>query len=247
MAGELAAIPVDVLVAVTQPAALAAAHATKMIPIVFTHVPDPINAKLVTSLAQPGGNITGLTNIAAQIASKRVQLLKEAFPRMRRITLLVNPSDDQAMGRFVDEAKTSAIALGLDVQTVEVRSVGEFDHGFKRMVDNGSEGLITMPNGLFYQGRLRAGQLAIAHKIPLMVVSRETLEGGALMSYGPDFQAIFRRTAVYVDKILKGEKTAHLPVELPTKFQFLVNLKTAKALGVTISESFLLRADEVIE
>jgi putative ABC transport system substrate-binding protein len=247
MAGELAAIPVDVLVAVTQPAALAAARATKKIPIVFTHVPDPINAKLVTSLAQPGGNITGLTNIAAQIASKRVQLLKEAFPRMRRITLLVNPSDDQAMSRFVDEAKTSALTLGLEVQTVEVRSVGEFEDGFKRMVDNGSEGLITMPNGLFYQGRLRAGQLAIAHKIPLMVVSRETLEGGALMSYGPDFQAIFRRTAVYVDKILKGEKTAHLPVELPTKFQFLVNLKTAKALGVTLSESFLLRADEAIE
>jgi hypothetical protein len=119
--------------------------------------------------------------------------------------------------------------------------------GFKRMVDNGSEGLITMPNGLFYQGRLRAAQLAIAHKLPLMVVSRETLEGGALMSYGPDFQAIFRRTAIYVDKILKGEKTAQLPVELPTKFQFLVNLRTAKALGVTISESFLLRADEVIE
>jgi putative ABC transport system substrate-binding protein len=247
MAAELAAIPVDVLVAVTQPAALAAARATKKIPIVFTHVPDPLNAKLVTSLAQPGGNITGLTNIAAQIASKRVQLLKEAFPLMRRITLLVNPSDDQAMSRFVDEAKTSAIALGLEVQTVEVRSVGEFEDGFKRMVDNGSEGLITMPNGLFYQGRLRAGQLAIAHKIPFMVVSRETLEGGALMSYGPDFQAIFRRTAVYVDKILKGEKTAQLPVELPTKFQFLVNLKTAKALGVTISESFLLRADEVIE
>jgi putative ABC transport system substrate-binding protein len=100
---------------------------------------------------------------------------------------------------------------------------------------------------LFYQGRLRAAQLAIAHKLPLMVVSRETLEGGALMSYGPDFQAIFRRTAIYVDKILKGEKTAQLPVELPTKFQFLVNLRTAKALGVTISESFLLRADEVIE
>jgi putative ABC transport system substrate-binding protein len=151
------------------------------------------------------------------------------------------------MGRLVDEDKTSALYLGVEVQTEEVRSVVEVEVGFYLMVDNGSEGLITMPNGLFYQGRLRAGQLAIAHKIPLMVVSRETLEGGALMSYGPDFQAIFRRTAVYVDKILKGEKTAHLPVELPTKFQFLVNLKTAKALGVTLSESFLLRADEVIE
>jgi putative tryptophan/tyrosine transport system substrate-binding protein len=158
-----------------------------------------------------------------------------------------NPSDEQAMGRFVDEAGASAKAAGLQIQTVEVRSVEDFENGFVRIVDSGSEGLITMPNGLFYQGRVLAGRLAIAHKIPLMVVSRETLEAGALMSYGPDFQAIFRRTAVYVDKILKGGKPAHLPIELPTKFQFLVNLKTAKALGVTISESVLLRADEVIE
>lgn len=247
MASELAAMPVDILVAVTQPAALAAARASKSIPIIFTHVPDPINAQLVSSLARPGGNITGLTNIAAEIASKRVQLLKEAFPQTRRITLLVNPSDDKAMNRFVDEAKASALALGLEVHIVGLRSVEEFEVGFKRVVENGSEGLITMPNGLFYQGRARAGQLAIANKIPLMVVSRETLESGALMSYGPDFQAIFRRTAIYVDKILKGEKPARLPVELPTKFQFLVNLRTAKALGITIPESFLLRADEVIE
>jgi ABC-type uncharacterized transport system substrate-binding protein len=246
LANELAAIPVDVLVAVTQPAALAAASATTKIPIVFTHVPDPFRANLVNSLARPGGNVTGFTNIAAEIAAKRVQLLKEAFPKMRRVTLLVNPSD-QAMGSFVDEAKTSATALGLEVQTVEVRSVEEFEQAFKGMVDNGAEGLITAPNGLFYQGRVLVGQLAAAHRIPSIVVSRETLEGGALMSYGADFQAIFRRTPVYVDKILKGEKPADLPVELPTRFQFLVNLKSAKALGITISEALLLRADEVIE
>jgi ABC-type uncharacterized transport system substrate-binding protein len=246
LAGELAAIPVDVLVAVTLPAALAAARATTKIPIVFTGVPDPVRSKLVNSLARPGGNITGLTNIASEIAAKRVQLLKEAFPRMTRVTLLVNPSD-QAMGSFVDEAKTSAIALGLEVQTVEVRSLEEFEQAFQRMVDGGSEGVISAPNGLFYQGRVLAGRLAVAHHLPLMAVSRETLEGGALMSYGPDFQAIFRRTPVYVDKILKGEKPADLPVEVPTKFQFLINLKTAKALGITVAESLLLRADEVIE
>ena len=246
MANELAAVPVDVMVAVTQPAAMAAARATTKIPVIFTHVPDPVGSKLVNSLARPGANITGLTNIAAEIAAKRVQLLKEAFPRMQRVTLLVNPSDP-AMGRFVDEAKSSATAVGIEVQTIEVRSVEEFEQSFKRMVDYGSEGLITAPNGLFYQGRALAGQLAKAHRLPLMVVSRETLEGGALMSYGPDFQAIFRRTAVYVDKILKGEKPADLPVELPTKFQFLVNLQTAKALGITLSEALLLRADEVIE
>jgi putative ABC transport system substrate-binding protein len=246
LAGELAAIPVDVLIAVTQPAALAAARVTTRIPIVFTGVPDPVGSKLVNSLARPGGNITGLTNIASEIAAKRVQLLKEAIPRMRRVTLLVNPSD-QAMANFVDEAKTSAVALGLEVQIVEVRSLEEFEQGFDRMVDSRSEGVISAPNGMFYQGRVLAGRLAVARHLPYMAVSREMVDGGALMSYGPDFQAIFRRTPVYVDKILKGENPADLPVEVPTKFQFLINLKTAKALGITLSEALLLRADEVIE
>jgi putative tryptophan/tyrosine transport system substrate-binding protein len=160
--------------------------------------------------------------------------------------LLVNPSD-QAMGSFIDEAQTSAIALGLEVRIIGVRSVEELERAFNDLADNGTEGLITAPNGLFYQGRVLVGQLAAAHRIPSIVVSRETLEGGALMSYGADFQAIFRRTPVYVDRILKGEKPADLPVEQPTKFQFLVSLKTAKALGMTISEALLLRADEVIE
>lgn len=246
MANELAAIPVEVLVAVTQPAALAAAAATSKIPVVFNHVPDPIRAKLVSSLARPGGNVTGFTNIAAEIAAKRVQLLKEAFPGMQRLSLLVNPSDPAMVG-FIDEARTSAIPLGLEIQIVELRSPEDFKPAFKSMADKGSEGLITAPNGLFYQGRALIGQLATAHRIPSIVVSRETLEGGALMSYGADFQAIFRRTPVYVDKILKGEKPGDLPVEQPTKFQFLVNLKTAKALGVTISEALLLRADDIIE
>ena len=214
MAKELAALPVDVLVAVTQPAAMAAAAATTKIPIVFNHVPDPIRTKLVNSLARPGGNVTGLTNIAAEIAAKRVQLLKEAFPRMTRVILLVNPSDP-AMDSFIDEAKTSAIALGLEVRTVGVRSVQELERAFNDLADNGTEGLITAPNGLFYQGRVLVGQLATVHRIPSIVVSRETLEGGALMSYGADFQAIFRRTPVYVDRILKGEKPADLPVEQP--------------------------------
>src|SRR4051812_14849370 len=246
MAGELAAIPVDVLVAVTHPAALAAARATTKRPIVFTHVPDPVRSKLVDSLARPGANVTGFTNIAAEIAAKRVQLLKEAFPRMKRITLLINPSDP-AMASFVVEGETTAKALGLDVQRVEVRALEEFEQAFQSMADHGSEGVITAPNGLFYQGRALVGQLGLAHRLPCMVVSRETLEGGALMSYGADFQAIFRRTPVYVDKILKGEKPADLPVELPTKFEFLINLRTAKALGITMSEPLLVRADQVIE
>jgi putative ABC transport system substrate-binding protein len=247
LSAELAAIPVDVLVAVTQPAALAAQRATTTIPIVFILVPEPVGSKLINSLARPGGNITGLTNIAAELTAKRVQLLKEAFPRMKRVTLLVNPNDQQAMHRFIDEAKIAATALGLDVQPLEVRSLGEFEQAFDSMADSRSEGVITTPNGLFYLGRVLAGQLAVKRRLPLMVQNRETLEDGALMAYGPDIQVLFRRAAVYVDKILKGEKPADLPVEVPTKFQFFINLKTAKALGLTLPESLLLRADEAIE
>src|SRR3954447_2221017 len=190
LAVELAAVPVDVLVAVTQAAAQAAARATTKIPIVFTVVPDPVGSKLVNSLARPGGNITGLSNIASEIAAKRVQLLKEAFPGIKRVTLLVNPNDEKATRSFIDEATTSGTALGLDVQTLEVRSLEDFKNGFDRMGVSGSEAVITAPNGLFFQNRVLAAQLAVAHHLPLMVVSRETLEGGALLSYGPDFQAI---------------------------------------------------------
>jgi putative ABC transport system substrate-binding protein len=247
LSAELVGIPVDVLVAVTEPAALAAQRATATIPIVFILVPEPVGSKLVNSLARPGGNITGLTNIAAELTAKRVQLLKEAFPRMTRFTLLVNPNDQQAMHRFIDEAKTAANALGLDVRPLQVRSQEEFEQAFNNVVDSRSEGVITTPNGLFYVSRALIGQLAIKRGLPLMVQNRETLEDGALMAYGPDVKVLFRRAAVYVDKILKGEKPADLPVEVPTKFQFFINLKTAKALGLTFPESLMLRADEAIE
>jgi putative ABC transport system substrate-binding protein len=247
LAAELAAVPVDVLLAVTQPAALAAQGATTTIPIVFILVPDPVGSRLVNSLARPGGNITGLTNIAAELTAKRVQLLKEAFPHMTRVTLLVNPNDRQAMLGFIDEATTAATVLGLDVQPLEVRSLGEIEQAFDHMVDSHSEGVITTPNGLFYLARSLIGQLAIRRRLPLMVQNRETLEDGALMAYGPDIQVIFRRAAFYVDKILKGEKSADLPVEVPTRFQFLINLKTAKVLGLALPVSLLLRADATIE
>jgi putative ABC transport system substrate-binding protein len=247
LSAELVAIPVDVLVAVTTQAALAAQRATATIPIVFIFVPDPVGSKLVSSLARPGGNITGLTNIAAELTAKRVQLLKEAFPHMKRFTLLVNPNDQQAMYRFIDEAKTAAQALGLDVQPLEVRSQEEFEQAFDSAVGDHSEGVITTPDGLFFLGRAVIAQLAVKRGLPLMVQNRETLEGGALMSYGPDVKVLFRRAAAYVDKILKGEKPADLPVEVPTKFQFFVNLKTAKALGLTLPDSLMVRADEVIE
>src|SRR3954451_11119228 len=247
LSAELVAIPVDVLVAVTAPAALAAQRATATIPIVFIFVSDPVGSKLVSSLARPGGNITGQTNITAELTAKRVQLLKEAVPRMKRFTLLVSPDDQQAMYRFTNEARTTAHALGLDVQVLEVRSQEEIEQAFDNAVGNRSEGVITTAGGLFWVSRAVIAQLAVKRGLPLIVQSREQLEDGALMAYGPDVTVLFRRAAALVDKILKGEKPADLPVEVPTKFQFFVNLKIAKALGLTLPDSLIVRADEVIE
>jgi putative ABC transport system substrate-binding protein len=247
LAAELASLKVDVLVAVTRAAAVAAQRATTTIPIVFIVVPDPVGTKLVNSLARPGGNVTGLTHIAVELSAKRLALFKESFPRMSRVALVVNANDQQGMHRYIDETQTAAAALGLTVVPVEVRSLGDLTSAFDRIVAAGLEGAVLPADGLFYQGRATLAQLALARRLPLVVYSRETLEAGALMSYGADQRAIFRRAAVYVDKILKGDKPADLPVEQPTKFEFLINLKTAKALGLDIPPTLLARADEVIE
>jgi putative tryptophan/tyrosine transport system substrate-binding protein len=247
LAAELVGLKVDVLVAVTGLAAVAAQRTTTTIPIVFILVPDPLGTKLVSSLARPGGNITGLTNIAVELSAKRLAIFKEVFPRATRVALLVNPTDKQSMQRFIDETKTAATSLGLDVQPVEVRSIGDIEQALDRVVEGRLEGALTVLNGVFYQGRSLIAEAAIARGLPLMVNSRETLLAGGLMSYGADIPAIFRRAAAYVDKLLKGEKAADLPVEQPTKFEFLINLKTAKALGLDIAPALLARADEVIE
>ena len=247
LATELAALKVDVLVAVTQQAAKAAQRATTTIPIVFIVVPDPVGAKLVNSLASPGGNITGLTHIALELSGKRLAVFKEAFPQMTRMALLVNANNQETTKRYIDEAKAAATALGLDVQPVEVRSLADLNEAFDKIVAGRLEGVAVPAEPLFYQGRSLVSQAAIARRLPLMVHSRELLEAGALMSYGPDQRRIFRRAAGYVDLILRGEKPADLPVEQPTKFEFLINNKTAREIGFSISESLLLRADEVIE
>jgi putative ABC transport system substrate-binding protein len=247
LAAELVGLRVDVLVAVTRLGALAAQRATRAIPIVFLLVPDPIGTKLVNSLARPGGNITGLTNIAVELSAKRLAFFKEALPRVTRVALLVNATDQQGMQRYIDETKIAATSLGLDVQPIEVRSIEEFEQAFDKVIEGRSEGVLTVPDGVFYQGRALAAQSAVKRRLPLMVFSRETLQAGGLMSYGPDYPAIFRRAAIYVDKIFKGETPADLPVEQPTKFEFLVNLRTAKALGLEISPMLLSRADEVVE
>jgi putative ABC transport system substrate-binding protein len=232
LAAELAALKVDVLVAVTDRAAVAAQHATTTIPIVF-FASDPIGSKLVNSLARPGGNITGLTTISEELSGKRLSLFKEALPHMTRVALLVEANDQQS----IDQYQTAASALGVSVHPVEVRSREEFGPAFDRIP----------PAGLLGQSRTLLARLALMRRLPLMVGTRAYLEPGALMSYGPDTPAIFRHMAVYVDKILKGKKPADLPVEQPTKFELVVNLKTAETLGLTIPQSILFRADEVIE
>jgi putative ABC transport system substrate-binding protein len=210
-------------------------------------VPDPVGTKLVNNLARPGANITGLTHIAVELSAKRLALFREAIPRMTRVALLVNAGDRQGMQRYIDETRTAATTLGLDVQPVEVSSVADFAQALDKAVEGGSQGVVVGPDGLFYQGREVLAQLALKRRLPLMMYSRETLQAGALMSYGADMGEIFRRTGVYVDKILKGAKPADLPVEQPTKFEFLVNQKTAKAIGLELDPVLLTRADDVIE
>jgi putative ABC transport system substrate-binding protein len=246
-AAELVTLNVDILVAVTRPAALAAQQATSSIPIVFVVVADPVGTKLVSSLARPGGNITGLTNIATELSAKRLAMFKEAFPRMTRVALLVNANDNQGIVLYLGETRRAATALGLDVQPVEVRSIADFEQACDKIVEGHFDGIVVGPDGLFFQGRSAIAQSALKRRLPLMMFSRETLQAGALMSYGPDVRAIFRRTAFYIDKIVKGEKPRDLPVEQPTKFDFLINLATAKALGVELDPLLLARADEVIE
>jgi putative tryptophan/tyrosine transport system substrate-binding protein len=244
---ELIALPVDVLVTVTLPAALVAQRQTKTIPIVFVLVSEPVQSGLVNSFARPGGNVTGLTQVALELSAKRLELLKGAFPRMARVGILVNANDQATMLRVINENKVAGGALGLEIEPAEVRSLDDFEPAVNRLADSHCEGIVAAPDGLTFQGRSLLAQLARARRLPLMMFSRESLVTGALMSFGPDYKEIFRRAAFYVDKILKGERPADLPVEAPTKFEFLVNLTTAKALGVELPPTMLTQADEVIE
>jgi putative ABC transport system substrate-binding protein len=243
LAAELAALKVDVLVAVTDRAAVAAQHATSTIPIVFITVGDPIGSKLVNSLARPGGNITGLTTLFLDISGKRLSLFKEALPDMTRVALLVEANSPKTIDRY----QTAASALGISIHPLEVHSREEFERAFDRIADARLEGIMMPPQGLMGQSRALIARWALMRRLPLMVGTRVYMEPGALMSYGPDNAASFRYAAVYIDKILKGKKPADLPIEQPTKLELVVNLKTAKELGITFPPSIMVQAEEVIE
>jgi putative ABC transport system substrate-binding protein len=246
MAADLVTLKIDVLVSVGNVASPYARNATETIPVVFILVADPIGSKLVDSLARPSGNVTGLTNFVSEVVGRRLQLLKELIPELSRVGQLVNPN--AAAARInIELTREAAARLGFAVQLFEARSLGELDRVFNAMAAAGVQAVTVNPEGLAFQARELIAKLALAHRLALCAYSRETFEPGALMSYGTDHLAICRRAAVYVDRILKGTKPSDLPVEGPTKFELLINLKTARAIGLDISPLMLARADEVIE
>jgi putative ABC transport system substrate-binding protein len=245
MAAELVSLNVDVLMG----GAIASTYlrdATTKIPIVFMFVPDPVGMKFVQSIARPGGNITGLSNFGRDVAGKRLQLLKELVPGLSRVALLIN--SQQATTRvFVEVMHTAAEQLGLVLETFDARSLEEIEPAFDAMARAGMQAVTPVQGGLFFQARALTPKLALARRLPMLAYSRETFEYGALVSYAADQVEMCRRSAVYADKILKGAKPGDLPVEQPTKFELLINLKTAKALGLDVPLQLQQLADEVIE
>ena len=247
LAAELVRLKVDVLVAAPTPAALAAKNATGTIPIVGMSLTDPIGLGLVASLARPGGNVTGVSySVGAEIFGKDLELLKEVVPRVRRVAVLSNPASP-ARPLTISNVKDAARSLGLQLQLLEARGPGDFDGAFAAMAKERVGALLVVTDPAFIPHRARLVDLAVKNRLPSIFTQREDAEAGGLMSYGPRLSDLHRRGATYVDKILKGAKPADLPVEEPTKFELVINLKTAKALGLTIPPSLLQRADQVIE
>jgi putative ABC transport system substrate-binding protein len=244
-AAEFVRLKVDVIVTSATPPVVAAKQATSVIPIVFAAVGDPVGTGLVTSLARPGGNVTGLSLQATDLAGKRLELLREVVPDLRRLAVMANVSAPPAVLEMA-EVQTTARALGLEVVASEIRRPEDIAPAFESFKGR-AEALYVCNDPLVTTNRIRINTLALGMGLPTMYNVREFVGAGGLMSYGPNFLDLYRRAADFVDKILRGAKPAEIPVEQPTKFDLVINLTTAKALGLTIPESFLLRADEVIE
>jgi len=247
MAADLVKRRVSVILAGgTLVAVRAAMAATRTIPIVFTIILDPVNSGLVASLNHPGGNVTGITRISTELIPKLLELARETLPDARRIALLVNPSSPENADQTVEGARTAARALGIELLVLHAASEGEIDQAFEAAVKQRAAALV-LNNAYLSTHRARIISLSVRHALPVISNSREDVAGGMLMSYDADASDFSRQAGVYVGRILKGEKPGDLPVMRPTKFELTVNLKTAKALGLSIPESFLARADEVIE
>jgi putative ABC transport system substrate-binding protein len=246
LAAELVRLKVNVIVTAPTQAALAAKKASATIPIVFADIAsDPAGIGLVSSLARPGGNITGLNVMAPDLDGKRLELLKEAFPKVARVAFLWQPGWRGNLA--LTDMEAAAKALGLKLQSLPVRSLDDFEGAFARAKRDGAQALITTPSPLINTQQRQVLDFAAKNRLPAMYQTSEWVEAGGLMSYAPNFTDLWRRAADFVDRILKGAKPADLPVEQPTKFEFLVNLKTAKQIGVTIPPNVLARADKLIK
>jgi putative ABC transport system substrate-binding protein len=250
LAAELVALKVDVIVAGGTPHALAAKHATRTIPIVFAGATGAVENGLVTSLARPGGNLTGLSVLPQEeLVGKRLELIKQAVPGISQVAILRDPGAyPEGTAREIRRgAEVAARALGVRVQFVEARGPADFDRAFSEMTRAHAGALILMTSSMFFVERRRLVALAGKNRLPAVYTGRDFIEAGGLMAYGQNVAGFFRNAAAYVDKILRGAKPADLPVEQPTTFELIINLKTARALGLTIPPSLLARADQVIE
>jgi len=245
-AAELVRHKVDVLVAGTTYGALAAKNATTTIPIVMVNVTDPVATGLVASLARPGGNVTGLSRVTLDLIGKNLELLTQAVPGVVRLAVLANPTHP-LHGTLLKSATHAAESLRLELKPVEAGAPKELDAVFAVIARARVNALLVLADGMFFDQRKRIADLALSNRLPSMFANSEHAEAGGLMSYAPSSVEPYRRAAYYVDRILKGAKPGDLPVEQPTKFELVINVKTAKALGLTIPPSLLLRADQVIE
>jgi len=246
LVAELMALKVDVLVAFSTPAALAAKQATSMIPTIMVAVSDPVGSGLVGSLARPGGNITGLSLLAPELSAKRLDLFKQAMPRLARAAVLWNTANAGMVLRF-RETESASRALGVAIDSVGVQGPGDFETAFTTISKHRPDALLVLADTVTVAHRRRAIEFAAANRLPAIYESKQFTDDGGLMSYGLSMPDHFSRAAFFVDKIIRGAKPADLPVEQPTKFELVINLKTAKALGLTIPQSILIRADEIIQ
>ncbi|MBI4488364.1 MAG: ABC transporter substrate-binding protein [Deltaproteobacteria bacterium] len=246
LAVELVSLKVNIIIAAGgELVARAAKQATQTTPIVMTNVADPVRTGLVASLARPGGNVTRLVTISPELSGKRLELLKKAFPRVFRVAVLTNPANPEQEPR-VKGIKVAAQALGVQAQILEVREPNDFNKAFSAITKERAHALLPLGDPLMNSHGTQIVDFAAKNRLPAMYHRMEFVDAGGLMAYGPSYDDLFRRAAVYVDKILKGAKPGDLPVEQPTKFEFIINLKTAKQIGLTIPPNVLARADKVV-
>ena len=245
IAAEFVRLKVDVIVTAGTPQVAAAKNTTTVVPIVFAAAGDPVGTGLVATLARPGGNVTGLSVLATDLPAKRIELLRQAVPNLRHLAIVGNASN-AAVALEMGEFKAAAATLGLEAVMLDIRRAEDFAPALKSLKDR-AEALYICQDLLTNTNRIEINTLALGARLPAMLASREQMEAGGLMSYGPNLPDLFRRAADYVDKILRGAKPADLPVEQPTKFDLVVNLATAKVLGITLPATLLARADDIIE